>query len=259
MKNFNSAAVRGYLTGEHLEFLNYVLDVYKEADIAALKLNKRVDDLQDAVSALEAVFQNPTGMDNTESVKKLDQERLQILSATRLFLLSITKRKDAEKANLANNLLVNMQFNCDKIASRSAPQKTAKIKAFIKDVTTIPELTAAVSKLDLAEEIAELDKTNIAFYTLHKKNVLSKKEPSTTSQKRAKAKAQYDLLIRDTQSYANVTEDNTAYENIITEVNKIIDSYNAPIKLRQSMRKKSKNASPTVSVVEVDQGMNVVE
>lgn len=244
MKTFNSAASRSYMSGEHLEFLNYVLNVYNEADPSALKLKSRVDDLADAVKAFDEVFQNPVGLDNTKGEETLDEERLDTLSALRLYLLSFTKRRDAEKANMANQLLDAYKLNCDKIKSRSLPLKTAKIKAFIKDVTTIPALMEAVEKLNLAGEISSLDNSNIEFVRVHQENARSKKDPSTMPEKRLAAKAAYDLLLRDTQSYAHISEDTKSYEFIITEINKIIDRYNTSVKMRRSMRKKSKNASP---------------
>ena len=244
MKNFNTAASRSYLSGEHLEFLNYVLNVYHEVDSSALKLKGRVDDLEIAVKAFDEVFQNPVGLDNTKLEETLDKDRLETLTALRLYLLSFTKRKDAEKANMANALLNAYKLNCDKISTRSLPLKTAKIKALIKDVTTIPALMDAVEKLNLADEISVLDNSNIAFFEAHQENARSKKARSTMPEKRLAAKAAYDLLIRDTQSYANITEDNKPYEFIIAEINKIIDRYNMSVKLRKGMSRKSKNASP---------------
>lgn len=241
MKKFQSATVRSYVTGEHLEFLTYVLNVYKEADTTALKLQNRVNNLVTAVNDLDAAFQSPVGFEDTAKEALLDEERLQILSAMRLYLLSFTKRKDVEKVNLANKLLTNIKLNCDKITNKSLPLKTVKIRAFITDVNTVPALSEAVAKLDLTNEMAELGRVNEAFFDAHQRNARSKKEPSLTMEKRMAAKAAYDLLTRDTQAFAHVSEDPTAYEYLITEVNKIIDRYNTSANLRKSIRKKSRN------------------
>lgn len=239
MKTIRIVTPETYKTGEHLEFLNYVIIVFKEVDVTALQLKRRFDDLVLAAAELESGFQNPVGLDYSKAVKAADKERMQTMSAFSMYVRSVAKRKNPEQVSLANVLLDNIKLNCHNISHVSLPQKTAKIKALLKDILTMPALTDAIQKLNLSDEIAELEKANQAFSAIHLKNARSKKAPSTNKQKKAASRLCFDLLMRDTLAHALLAEDNNTYYYLIEEVNKITHRYNGPLKLKRNMRRKA--------------------
>lgn len=245
MKTLHIVTPETYKTGEQLEFLNYVLNVFKDVDVVSLQLKKRVDDLTQAAAELEAGFQNPVGMDYTKDVKTADKERMQTMSAFSMCVRAMAKRRNPEQVAMANLLLKYIKLHCHRISHFSLPQKTAKIKALLKDIHSSPALTHAVQKLHLSDEIVELEKANNALSDIHLKNARSKKAPSTTKEKRADSKSCFNLLMRDTLSHANLSETNTTYQFLIEEVNKITHRYNVPLKLKRKMRRNAAKVFPT--------------
>lgn len=239
MKKFTNAALNGYTTGESLQFAKHVLKAYNRADVQALKLQEPLLNFQTAVEVLEEVFQessaDPSGMD----IAEMDKRRMELISGMRLFLRSRLSLKDAETVTMAQSVFNTIKKNCSDIQYGSLSNKTERIHAFIRDINSEPGLLASIESLNLQGEFNELSEVNQTIFERMDEKVLAKKEPSQIPEKRKVLKETYDILTQRTKAFVLVAEDPTAYETILTEIEKHVDRFNTSAKTRKSLKKKT--------------------
>lgn len=242
MKKFTVAAMRNYTTAENLQFSKHVLKAFNQADARALKLHDPLLQLQTAVTALEAVFQESSIDETSIDVPAMDKRRIQILSGIRLLLKSRLVVKDPDTVKMARSVLNTVKQNCKDIQYGSLPHRTERIHAFIRDITTKPNLSASMESLNLMDEFSELVEVNQSIFD----HFDEKKEAAQIVEKRKAIKAAYDTLMEQTQAFALVAEDKTAYEGILKAIDKHIERFNATAKLRKSLKKKATEVTDTV-------------
>lgn len=234
MKSLTVATMRNYTTSENLEFSKHILSAFNQADARALKLNEPVDHLQEAVSALDEVFQLSIAIHSSIDVPLLDKRRIEIVNSMRLLFKSRLTSKDPDKARMADIALKTLNHNCSEIQSGSMSHKTGRIKAFIRDMNNKPGLSDSLNTFNLLSEFTELTEINQSIFEYYNK----KKNAPKISEKRKAIKLAYDELINQTQAFVLVAEDKAPYKAILDEVDYQADRFNTSAKFRKSLKKK---------------------
>lgn len=239
MKKFTNAALNGYTTGESLQFAKHVLKAYNRADVQALKLQEPLLNFQTAAEVLEEVFQESSARQSRLDVTEMDKRRMELIAGMRLFLRSRLSLKDVETVTMAEDVFNTLRKNCSDIQYGSLSHKTERIHAFIRDINSEPGLLAAIESLNLQGEFIELSEVNQTIFERMDEKALAKKEPSQIPEKRKVLKKMYDTLTQRTKAFVLVAEDPTAYETILTEIEKHVDRFNTSAKTRKSLKKKT--------------------
>ena len=243
MKTIESAELNKFRQGELLQLMNNVLEVYKNYDTKALMLDDRVTELANAVLDMDAVFMNPVGNPMTSKVKRADEQRLKTLRGIRLAIQAQQYSNNEKKAMMASEMISHYRKNADDLLNISYQQKTAVIKALLKDWNTEPTMVNAIDLLGIKAEVDALAEQNQSFDQTFFARAITVMPSAQTSVKRERITGAYNELTWDTMSFARVATDKTPYLSIINELNSVIEDNYTPVSQRMSTKKRNKGTT----------------
>lgn len=253
MKKVNFSSVYNYKTGEFIECLSNVSEVYVNANTLPEKLKVRSEEMSVAISALNKVFNQSSEEVNTVELAGIDKQRLSVVQSMSYFARAMQKRTDPEKARMGTLLFKVLDHNCHRIVIESYAQKTALINAFLKDINESPEMTEVIEKLELVDQIIELRDLNNDFAKGFTFSAVTKKDSPKTAAKRLVVRKIFIQLLKETEAFAVTSDDTAVFEDLLKSVDKLLQKYNKPVMLRRSIRKKNKtNSFPVPKDVNTD-------
>ncbi|MBK6565613.1 MAG: hypothetical protein IPL63_04090 [Saprospiraceae bacterium] len=237
MKIKNITTVSRLKNGEFLQFMKNLIELCEKSDAPAMKLDKRLNVLQSAISEFEEVFQNSKAHILTSEIDACDEKRLNVMRAIRKILESFYIG-DVDAKETASLLMNNFQIHSDYIAKRSIPQKTASMSAMYKDWTEDFSMKSAMENLGLTVWMEKLQKYNNECNDLYLKRVETTKQSGRITEKRIVIKSLFDDMSRDVEAHIRLSENKDNYIAFLQKVNVLLSRYTSIIKARSADRKK---------------------
>lgn len=231
--------------GEFLQFMTDYLNIVNLNNPTTLQVKQQYSNLQVINKAMEALFIKNSSNPVTEELQLLDARRdaainsiIAIINAYTSHFIAATK---AHAITLSKHLAV---FGVG-IAKRNYQTETAVLRSIINDWDAQPELTAALTALNLTAWKKELETANTAFATkyVNRTQQLGAVTTDTVREKRVEATTAYYALRDRINAYFTINEGAAPYSKTIDELNALINQYN--ILLAGRLTSNTKTASPT--------------
>ncbi|MBK8855726.1 MAG: hypothetical protein IPN10_16885 [Saprospiraceae bacterium] len=238
MLTISKPALSRFRTGEHLQCMTTVLDVYKATDAKSLGLEIRVNEFEQKITIMKDAFMVAKSDNVSSDLRPVDEERISLLKGLKRFLQSEYYRPDAQKKKHAALLLKSYGRFCDGIDKLSFQHKTAVITKLIDEWAEESEFVEAINAIEANSRVKELADTNESFYALYFSKAKSKLPVLQSNQMKADINAAFDELVSDTLAFARVSSDKTQYNKLIKELNGVIEANNQPAVNRRSRKKK---------------------
>ncbi|MBK6363807.1 MAG: hypothetical protein IPF52_10030 [Saprospiraceae bacterium] len=245
MLTISKPALSRFRTGEHLQCMTTILDVYKVFDVKSLGLEIRVNELEQKITIMKDAFMVSKSDSVSFELRPVDEERISLLKGLKRFLQSEYYRPDVQKKKHAALLLKSYGRFCDGIDKFSFQHKTAVITKLIDAWAEEAEFVEAVNAIGAHSWVKELADTNESFYALYFSKAKSKLPVLQSNIMKADIKDAFDELISDTLAFARVFPDKTEYNKLIKELNGVIEANNQPVVNRRNRRRKETVSSFT--------------
>jgi alanyl-tRNA synthetase len=227
-----------YRNAEFLQLMTTILEFFKSVKDKDPLLEERIAELERVIQIMKDVFLDHKADSVTAEMRPLDTDRVDTVKGLKKFLESEYYRVNPEKKNYAALLLKSLDQYCDNIARMSYQHKTAVIDKMLEEWSSNETIVNAINGLNANSWVNDVREKQSTFYNLY----VAKAKASSPSLQSIKLKADikkvFYNLIEDTNSLARVSPDKQNYINLITELNGIIDTNNAPVFNRKGRRKK---------------------
>ncbi|WP_162555634.1 DUF6261 family protein [Reichenbachiella versicolor] len=141
----------------------------------------------------------------------------------------------------ADNLSKQIGLYGSGIARQNYQEQTGTLTSLISDIKTKPEMSEAITALNLSSWITEIESANVAFSDLYiaRNKSMVNESPESVKEKRNAMMSEY-YTLRDMITALNTIKKGTEpFTTAIAELNGIINSYN------QILDKRKKNNSET--------------
>ena len=166
----------------------------------------------------------------TQELILLDERRDRAINGLTTTISGYCSHFVAETQQAATLLANDLQLFGAGVSRQNLPSETALINGIVKDWETKPELTAALATLGLTNWKEELKTANQLFDQkyLARTKEYSAANPDTLKSKRDETLIAYYELRKYLEAYATI-QNTPEYKKVISELNALIDQYNALI------------------------------
>jgi hypothetical protein len=213
---------------EYIQFIKNLLAIVQTNDPAALNVQAPYDAAAVRLAELEALFVTEQGSATTEEVTAMDARRDRAVTGFTLLVKALTYHFDPATAKQAETLNRLVTQYGGGIARENYQAETAIIDNLVADLDNKPDLTAALSALQLDDWKKEMQTANTAFNAAYLKRTLQLGAVSneTLFAKRVEANEAYYKLRDYINSYFTINEGAAPYGKTSNELNALIDQYN---------------------------------
>lgn len=221
--------------GEFLQFMTDALGIVNLNNATTLQVKQQYTNLQTVNKSMEALFKVDTSSPVTEEIQALDARRDAAINGIMAVINGYTYHfNDATKAH-AMALSHHLSTFGVSIAKNNYQSETAILRSIINDWNTQPELTAALTALNLTNWKKELETANTEFSSqyLIRTQQLGAAEPVTMVDKRIEATNAYYALRDKIDAYHTINDGANPYGKAVKELNALIDQYNTLLAGRQ--------------------------
>jgi Family of unknown function (DUF6261) len=213
------------------EYLQFTTDVLRIVDInnpTTLQVQAKYDALNVFKNDLETLFKKSTANPITAEIETLDKRRDNAVSGILAVINGNSYHFDNAIANQAKTLLDYLKIYSGNIANENYNAETATINNMVSDFETKPELTAAMTALNLTGWKNELKAANTDFSTQYIARTidLATASPDNLKTKRLEANAAFYDLRNHIDAFATISP-SALYTKTINEINVLITQYNA--------------------------------
>jgi Family of unknown function (DUF6261) len=232
---------------EYIQFQKQFLEIVALNNPSILKVQQEFDASDAVLKDIEALFKTDQGSPITPVIEALDARR-------DMAVMGIYKQVDSYlghftevKKEAANTLMsqFNVYGNASNVTLASLQAETAIVTSLVTDLTTKPNLVAAVDELGFAPWVDELKTANDL---LNQKYIdrtveLGAANPNTIKDKRIASNELYYLLRDMLVSQATVQRNIEPYPTTTNQLNALIDQYNTLLVGRTSSGGATANAT----------------
>ena len=232
---------------EYIQFSRNYLGIILPFGKTTLKVGTEYDAYDVITAVIEGIFKTNQGSSLTPIIEAIDARRDRAIWGIWGNINSKTFYFDPAVEAAANTLqdYLKTYGTAKDVATSSLPSETATIKSIIADVTTKPNLVAAVTTLALAAWFAELNTANnlLDQKYLERTVELGGTNPNTIKDKRIESYNHYYALRDMLQAQALIDKGATpAFATCINQLNALIDQYNTLINNRAARAEKAAEA-----------------
>jgi hypothetical protein len=212
---------------ELLQFLNDVIKLVNQHSTEPMQLAAVITALVTDTNNFDKYFKLEMGSAITQELIDLDSRRDECIIGIRLILEGYSRHFDEATKAAAKNLLANMDKYGSQIYNLNYQAETSTISSLINDWNSMGTLTGAVSKLNLAAWVNELNTVNTLFNDSYLKRVDEKgSAPQIKSiDARKKAIVTYKTLIQHIEAKAILAQGET-FTTLINNLNVLATKYN---------------------------------
>lgn len=232
----NAIDISKLRNSEYIQFNKDLLNIIHLNDENLLKCKPQYDAVAAITATIEGVFKTDQGSNITPVIEALDVRRDTALMGIFSNINSYVSHFAPAKINAANVLADGLKIygTATQINYSSLPAETTTINSIIGDVTTKPDLVAAVAELGLAPWFAELKTANdlLAQKYIERTQELAGANPNTIKDKRNEGNELYYALRDMIVAQATVASNVAPFPKAINELNALIDQYNVMLNNR---------------------------
>lgn len=238
---------------EFAQFVSDILEIVRRNDPAALQAQEGYDTLKAENKQLITMLKPIKGSPFTVQLEAADARRDESVSGINAVVGGYTLHYDPVIRGHAVTLQRLLDtYGGAAMARENYQSETASINSLTKDLSDKPEMVAALTALNLSAWRDEMKEANDAFNTLY----LSRNEetgvssPDTVKSKRL-SMCQDWYTLRDLISAHNVINKGAVpYGTTVSQINALIDNYQALITSRKSRSKSTKEVE-VVSMIDL--------
>ncbi len=215
--------------GEFLQFQTDFLSIVNLNNPATLQVQTHYNVLVANVQEIESLFKTDTANPITEEIAALDGRRDDAINGLLFIVKAYSYHFDAAVQTHAIKLNHHLQLFGVGIAKDNYQSETATIRNIVNDWATQPELTAAITALNLTAWKAELETANNSFADkyLARTQELGAVNPDSIKGKRQETTDAYYALRDRIDAYATINNYAAPYDKTTNEVNALITQYSA--------------------------------
>ena len=216
--------------GEFLQFGTNFSDLVESNNPKGLNVEVQHAVFKIKLNETAALFNMEKASAVTQELIVLDERRDRAITGISATIDGYCSHFIGETANAANLLANDLQLFGTGISRQNLQAETASINGIINDWETKPELTAALAALGLTTWKEELKTANLLFDQkyLERTREYSAANPDTIKAKREETMVAYYELRKYLEAYATI-QNTPEYKKVISELNALIEQYNALI------------------------------
>ena len=221
---------------EYLQLMKDFTAIVERNSPATLNVVSKLTDLQTKVSEMDVLFKKILANENTTNLLNLDKRRDDCITGISYVVQGLEYHFDENIRNAAQRLGTNIRFYGGGIARLNYQAETAILTNIINDWETKPELSAALTTLNLTAWKDEMKNQNNTFNTVYldRTQEYGNATPENLNSKRNEANTVYYALrdrinALDTLIEAPAT---SPYTTTINQLNALLDQYNTLITSR---------------------------
>jgi Family of unknown function (DUF6261) len=223
-----SIDLKALRNAEYLQFMGQFAGLVNSSGPAALDVVAQYDSLRLKLTDMEALFKKQLASNITEEIEALDLRRDNAINGITSLVWAYLYHYNPDLVKAASLLSDNLKLYGVGIARENYAAETALINGIIADWENKPQLSQAVTDLDLTAWMAEMKTANNQF---DEKYIARTKEygsanPETLLFKREETTAAYYELRKHIDARFIINEGSALYKNTINELNALIDQYN---------------------------------
>jgi hypothetical protein len=213
---------------EFIQFMNQLLGLTADNDVEALKVKKPYDALASIMVEANGLFKKDPSNLLTEELLNLDTDRDNAFNGIRFTVEGALHHPVKELQAHARLLDMNIKQYGTGIANLNYFSETTVLKNLLNDWRTKPELTQAISALNLTEWQKQLEKVNTEFDQKYmERNQHSGAVPQKTFREiRSEAIASYYKLRDYIDSHSILNDGADPWGKLTSEINALIDRAN---------------------------------
>lgn len=225
----NSIPLQTLRNGEFLQFIADVLGIVSLNNPAQLQVNSQFTQLQTEYSALQELFKTDRGNPVTDEILALDIRRDDAVTGMSALVNAYTYHFNPALRNPANVLQANLKLYGAGIARDNYMSETASISSIVGDWKNKAELQAAITTLQLADWLTELEQANTAFNTryISRTQEMGAASPDNIKLKRVMVANAYYALRDHVDAYFTINQRAEPFAKATNEINALVDQYNA--------------------------------
>jgi hypothetical protein len=213
------------------------------------KIVECLETLFTASIELKEVSVNGKGKASTGKVQFLDAQRIRVFRSIKTLFKSLEKSSDTTLAEQATMLSSHFGQHKNKMEGGSYKDKTTAINKVLEEWTTDPKMVEACKSVFLRNESEDLAKWNKEFEEHYFENAQTNSRKMNVSVKKENVVRAFSKLQKMTESFYNVSDDTTMYEQINQKSEKLIEKYFVPVAIRKAARKSKPELTPATTTV----------
>lgn len=216
---------------EVVQFNTDIIDLVTINDPAALLVVPQLAAFVGISGEISALYMTDQGSDLTPILQASDRRRDNAITGLGKNVESYTFHYDPAKRAAGVSLLDNIKMYGGGIAQQSLISETANLKNILNDWSTLPELMAAVTLLQLGDWKAELQTSNDLLHAqyLARTQEIGAMNPNTIAEKRLDAAQKYYTLRDTIGAYFTINGGINPWAKAVNDINATITQYNALI------------------------------
>jgi Family of unknown function (DUF6261) len=219
--------LRLYRNSEFIRYNKNVVTVCLQNNAAGFQLAAQTNALQTSLLPLDELFMVEKANAHTAALADLDSRRDKATLGLRALGEAYSYHFLPEMANAGSALLAGIDKYGKKISTMNYVAETEILSSLAHDLSTIPELTAAVQLLHAVPWVQELNTANELFNEkyLTRTETYAAKPQGSIADYRLAAMEQYRLLAAHITAHDTLTP-SAGLTKLINELNSLTDQYN---------------------------------
>lgn len=218
------------------EFIRYAKDVATVCNLNSpktLKIEGQLNSFTNTFDELNRLFKIAQGNKLTAELQALDDRRDQALIGIRLYTESFLYRRNEDLTKAAELVLGAYDKYGKRLHRLNYYAETEVIEGLTTDLTTEPELVAAMRTLTVTEWVDELATANRLFNEMFiaRSGTNAAKPDGNLEKQRLVCIEQYDNLARHISAHSTLTP-SAEYNKLTKELNDITEGYNTLVAKR---------------------------
>ncbi len=236
--------LRELSTLELVSLANDLSRIFRTFGSLPPKIVECLDALFTASIELKEVSVNGKGKASTGKVRFLNAQRIRVFRSIKNLFKSLEKSSDTALVEMATMLSSHFDQHKNKMEGGSYKDKTTAINKILEEWTTDPKLAEACKSVFLRNEKEDLAKWNKEFEEHYFENAQTNSRKMNVSVKKENVVMAFDKLQKMTESFYNVSDDTTMYEEINQKSAKLIEKYFFPVAIRKAQRRSKAELTP---------------
>ncbi|MFC4231730.1 DUF6261 family protein [Parasediminibacterium paludis] len=212
---------------EYLQFSKDMLQIINNSGPAALQVVAPYNAFATITTEIDNYYKIAQGSEITAEMLLIDERRDKALVGISKMVDSMTYYFDEAKQAAATTLSKALELYGKGIAKQNYQAETETITSMVRDLTTKPNLVAAVTKLGLTDWVTEMQTANSLFNTtfIARAEELGTNKVESVSSKRAESTALYFKLRDKINAQYIINDGADPFKTAISKINSVISSY----------------------------------
>ncbi len=238
MRNRNIKGIKLYnlRNGLYLALMREIIHHVNDSPVVQ-NVQQELDALEAGVAVLSPLYKMQRGSNFTKAIEQADFRRDAAVKGINMQINSYLHHYNADKQLAAKALTRVMKHWGKNVAEKNYVEESAIISAIVSNMTTQPTYKDAVTSLQLADWVDELQKANQDFnnYFLDRIGELGDKTKDRMKSKRLEVNKLYYKLREVLMAHAYINNFEEPYTKLIAIWNVVVKQ------IKQSTRKKGKD------------------